>query len=144
MDPDVAEFPSVVIERACSPSEVLIGSGMEEAPPVAGEQVPARMLRVPLGDQVAVLDKERDKALLDLALLRRLQREKTVRVEDLNINLMPAINNQRRANESLGRALRKVLKFQCNTRTPVPSHLLVPGAPVDEVDTRVNDLHAPD
>lgn len=99
------------------------------------ETFPVNMLRVPLYNQVELLDRERDKAFCDLTLLRRLQRENSVKVEELNINLMPAINNQRRANESLERVLKRVLKYRRKGESrPVPTHLVDVGAPIDEVD----------
>lgn len=95
---------------------------------------PANLIRVPLDDMVAMLDKERDKAESDLLLLRAMQRKKLIEVHDLNINLMPAINNQRRANESLNRALRKVLRFRPAPEPKQPAIPADPNVTVDEVD----------
>lgn len=105
---------------------------------------------ITLGEQIDVLTRERDTALKYISVLRKLQSEPYVSVDDLNVNLMPAINNQRKANQSLGRALRKVVKFQNNSMmdtlvnasgqsaapTMVPVHVdsFDPNASVDEVD----------
>jgi hypothetical protein len=62
-----------------------------------------------LQSQLAMLRDEREKAVSHLGLLNRIHENGMVSVEDLNINLRPAINNQKKANTSLERAIKRIM-----------------------------------
>lgn len=87
-----------------------------------------------LQEQLDVLDKERDKALNDLTMLRRSLRRGSVDINDLNINLMPVINHQRKTNASLERSLKRVYKHVKEVRQMMTDEINL-LRDVDEVDS---------
>ncbi len=143
--------PTVMNVSVVAPSQPALAAKDEGQ----GGETMAQQMRlriVPLQEQIRVLDKERDAVLSHLCLLRRIQREGFVRVEDLNVNLMPAINNQRKAHQSLARAVRKVLQFRQSSlatqgvitvteqteQSNAAGNTNVAEQPIDEVDMAGN------
>lgn len=70
-----------------------------------------------LEDQIRMWHGRVNEAMEDIAYLEHVQHEGAIRVEDLNIDLTPAINNQRRANKSLNRAVTKILRARSRSNS---------------------------
>jgi hypothetical protein len=88
--------------------ETYIGEDLVEGRPSTSSQTPSLDLEI----QLKILKEERQKALHNLAVLEELEEKKFVDVSDLEINLLPCINNQRKANISLDAVVKKVVRFR--------------------------------
>lgn len=62
--------------------------------------------------EIEVLREEREKSISDLNFLDACITNNSIPVHDLDINLRPVINNQRKANCSFERAIRKLIKYR--------------------------------
>ena len=100
-----------------------------------------RVCLFPLQMQMDLLDKERDIALTNTTLIRRALRRGFVAIEDLNVNLMPVINHQKRTNQSLDRIMKRVFRHREETdHFDPPTIVIDPTRDVDEVDHIVVDM----
>lgn len=62
--------------------------------------------------QLNTLKREREIGAHNWAILEKLASEPSLRVDQRNINLIPAINNQRRANSSLDNTVKKIVRVK--------------------------------
>lgn len=86
--------------------------------------------------QMGILNSERKKAREHLETLNELQQTQHVPVTDLLVDLWPAINNQRRANVSLERAVRRVIKKH---RLSLPTQQVCPTQPEPSAAAATNE-----
>lgn len=95
----------------------------------------------PLSIQMDTLDKERDATLTNITMIRRALRRGFVATEDLNINLMPVINHQKRTNMSLDRVMKRVFRH-CEEEDHFDPRMVMFDAnqEVDEVDQKMSDV----
>lgn len=92
-------------------SRNLIGEDVIEDMPA----IPSTSTQTPgldLESQLKMLKQEREKGLRNLAIIESMKEEGEIHVANLNLNLIPAINNQRKANISLDCAVKKVVRFR--------------------------------
>lgn len=93
---------------------------------------------LPFIEQINLLQREREQSIEDLELLGRIQQDGMVRIRDLQIDLIPAINNQKKANVSLKHAVRKFVRF---TNPVVHGVHEYPGNQYGPTPENVSELH---
>jgi len=141
VEPIVPYTPPPSPETAAETEELPKEKEEEEEEEVKLVRTGRRVCLFPLQMQMDLLDNERDIALTNTTLIRRALRRGFVAIEDLNVNLMPVINHQKRTNQSLDRIMKRVFRHHEETDHFDPRTIVIdPTRDVDEVDHIVVDM----